>query len=484
MKDCDALSRMAYIEYDPKKDTHPMDHKDMDDIEEDDTLPLQRGKVLMLTFPQEKRDEFPGPNVATVKGGLNYPTPTPTIIQAQMEDDLVHDIRCVVEERMVDCKNQASKWIKKVKKLATIGFIEENVLFHMSGPLGRRIWVPESLIPLLLHEMHDALTAGHMGTTRTLQRASVNYYWKGMRRTIQDWVLSCPKCQVNNEDPHMRVRTDQREGPYPTRPFERLNMDIVGPFPESTAGYKHILTISDLGTRWVEVYPLKKLSAEYVAGIFLQQFCLKYGPPKSILTDQGGTFMAKVFAEVCRLTKTQQNVSSAYHAQTNGVTERTHKVFHNILKKTVDFHNSNWDEMIHFAAHAYRTTPHALTGHTPFYLVFGYECLEFVDIALQPNAGGATYPRTWVQQREQMIAKMQVNYSAAWKKIASLHEDQEGRQTAPLREFVEGTLVYIRNFTKGDKRYGGGKVRKWKRQFIGPYVIQLSPIFTTPLSTQ
>ena len=477
MKDCDALSRMAYIEYDPNTDTHPMDHTNTQNVDEEDML-SPRGKVMRISFSEEFRKLFPlvhGMSNQTQVGAVpvrEYPTPTPTIIQAQNEDDLLHDVRCVVEDRADDCRIKTRSWGKKIAKLARMGFIEENILFHMSGLLGRRLWVPEALIPIVMHEMHDATTAGHMGVTRTLQRASVNYYWRGMRRTIQEWVLACPQCQQNNENPHGQVREPQRVGPYPSRPFERLNMDIVGPLPESLRGHKYVLTVSDLGTRWCEVFPMKDMSAIEVATIFLHQFCLRYGPPKSILTDRGGAFIAEVFNEMCRLMRTQQSLSSAYHPQTNGVTERTHRVFHNILKKTVDFNHSDWDVMIHFAVHAYRTTPHALTGFSPYYLVFGFECTEFLDITMQPNYDpGYENPRTWVQQREHMIARMQTNYAKAWHKIKKMEEPDQDVVPIPLREFQVNNEVFIRNFTLGEKGQGGGRVRKWRQRFIGPYLV-------------
>ena len=475
MQDCDALSRMAYIEYDPKKDTHPMDRVNTQSIEEDDTVLPVRGKIMSISFSEELRKSFPlnlpakQPRV-DVLPVREYPTPTPTIIQAQTDDRLLHDIKCHLEERIEDCRKKSKSWQKKVAKLALMGFIEENILFHMSGLLGRRIWIPETLIAMVMHEMHDALTAGHLGVTRTLQRASVNYYWRGMRRTIQEWVLACPQCQHNNENPHGRVREPQKYGPYPSRPFERLNMDIVGPLTESMRGNKYVLTVSDLGTRWCEVFPLKDMSAIEVATIFLHQFCLRYGPPKSILTDRGGAFMANVFEEMCRMLRTTHSFSSAYHPQTNGVTERTHRVFHSILKKTVDFNHSDWDIMIHFAVHAYRTTPHALTGFSPFSLVFGFECTEFLDITMQPNYDpGYENPKKWVQHREQMIARMQSNYAQAWQKIAKMEEPKPDSVPIPLREFRENEKVFIRNFTIGDRGQGGGKVRKWRKRFIGPY---------------
>ena len=478
MKDCDALSRMAYIEYDPKKDTHPLDHLNIQSIEEDDTILPGKGKIMRITFPEELRRTFPMTRSIPQQARVGvipvaeYPTPTPTIIQSQTEDNLLHDIRCMVEDRVDDCRIKTKSWKKKITKLSVMGFIEENILFHMSGLLGRRIWVPENLVPLVMHEMHDALTAGHLGVTRTLQRASVNYYWRGMRRTIQEWVLACPQCQFNNENPHGRIREPQRVGPYPSRPFERLNMDIVGPWTESIRGYKYVLTISDMGTRWCEVFPLKNISAIEVATIFLHQFCLRYGPPKSILTDRGGAFMANVFQEMCILLRTQQGFSSAYHPQTNGVTERTHQVFHNILKKTVDFNHTDWDTMIHFAVHAYRTTPHALTGFSPFFMVFGFECTEFLDITMQPNYDpGYENPRGWVQQRERMIARMQSNYAKAWQKIAKMEEPDKEADPIPLREFRENDEVFIRNFAIGERGQGGGKVRKWRKRFIGPYKV-------------
>ena len=80
-------------------------------------------------------------------------------------------------------------------------------------------------------------------------------------------------------------------------PFERVAMDLIGPFDRSTQGYRFVLVLVDYATRYPEAVPLRNISAKSVAQALFQVIS-RVGIPKEILTDQGTSFMSRTLREL------------------------------------------------------------------------------------------------------------------------------------------------------------------------------------------
>lgn len=94
-----------------------------------------------------------------------------------------------------------------------------------------------------------------------------------------------------------------------------------------------------------------------------------YGLPRTLLSDNGPQFVAKLFQEVCRILGTRNNYASTYHPQTNGHVERMNKTIVSMLRHFVADNQGEWDIYAPLVAHAYNTQVHRSTGATPFELV-------------------------------------------------------------------------------------------------------------------
>lgn len=81
------------------------------------------------------------------------------------------------------------------------------------------------------------------------------------------------------------------------KPFEQMEMGIVGPLVKSTAGYQYILVLVDYTTCYLEAVPLRTISTEKMANE-LRTIFTQVGLPKEIITDQGSNLMPRVFWEV------------------------------------------------------------------------------------------------------------------------------------------------------------------------------------------
>ncbi|XP_011631100.1 uncharacterized protein K02A2.6-like [Pogonomyrmex barbatus] len=108
-------------------------------------------------------------------------------------------------------------------------------------------------------------------------------------------------------------------------PFERIQMDILGPLPVSSLGNKYLLIVVDCFTKWVEAFPLKNMRATTVAEIFVNQVVSRYGVPLELYIDQGRSFESQLFQELMRILGIRKTRTTALHPQSDGQVERQHQ---------------------------------------------------------------------------------------------------------------------------------------------------------------
>jgi len=84
-------------------------------------------------------------------------------------------------------------------------------------------------------------------------------------------------------------------------PFERVQMDIFGPFSTSYKGNKYLLVISDCFTKWIEAFPLKNFKASTIAEVFVNQVVSRFDVLLKLHRDQGRNFDSRIFKELSHL---------------------------------------------------------------------------------------------------------------------------------------------------------------------------------------
>ncbi|XP_037519968.1 uncharacterized protein LOC119396700 [Rhipicephalus sanguineus] len=122
-------------------------------------------------------------------------------------------------------------------------------------------------------------------------------------------------------------------------------MDLLGPFPTSTYGNKWIAVATDYLTRYAETTPLPSGSATEVAS-FLVNIVLRHDAPEVLITDRGTIFNADLTQQILRLSHTMHRRTTAYHPQTNGLTERLKKTLADMLAMYADVEHKTSDEIL------------------------------------------------------------------------------------------------------------------------------------------
>ncbi|GLC38245.1 hypothetical protein PLESTM_000703600 [Pleodorina starrii] len=241
-----------------------------------------------------------------------------------------------------------------------------------------RIAVPNdpALRRRLLHEFHDAAYSGHPGFHRTLTAISTRYWWPHMSRTVRTYVQSCPICQ------RTKPSTQPPPGllhplPTPSRPWTHVSMDLITDLPPSKGldgrTYTAIVTFVDMFTKQAHFVPTNKsATARDIALLSIANIYRLHGLPTTIVSDRDPRFTADIWRTFWEHLGTSLNLSSAYHPQTDGQTERTHRTIEQILRAYVQPLQDNWAAYLPVAEAAYNNTPHASTGTTPFFANYGF----------------------------------------------------------------------------------------------------------------
>ena len=264
-------------------------------------------------------------------------------------------------------------WLEKVKKLSKKlpkeGFEEQNGLLYKDG----KMFIPgyPDVKLTILKEKHDNILGGHYGYRKTLQKVQQSYYWPKMSKEIKDYVESCDFCQRNKTQRQKPYGLLQPIGP-PEERFTTYSIDFIGPLPATKDGYDGVVVIVEMLTKMVTIEKIKMTyGAPKIAEIIFKEIVAKYGMPKKIVSDRDPRFTSIFWKTLFELSGTELAMSTAYHPQTDGMTERVNQVVEQILRNYINYRQNDWDVYLPGVAYAINTAENQSTGFTPFEMIYG-----------------------------------------------------------------------------------------------------------------
>ncbi|GFU67643.1 retrovirus-related Pol polyprotein from transposon 412 [Trichonephila clavipes] len=216
---------------------------------------------------------------------------------------------------------------------------------------------------------------------KTYDRIRKRFYWPG----------NVPKCRsvchALSGVPKEKVRSSTTTWTFSSHPpaiapFHRIGIDLLGRFPKSVHGNKWIIVCTDYSTRYAITKALPTAEVDEIAKFLLEEIVLRHGAPRVIITDRGAVFRSRLVSSLVDLCNIDHRFTTAYHPQTNGLTERFNKTLADMLSMYVDVEQKNWDEILPFVTFAYNTAKQETTGFTPFYLLHGREAETTLDTML------------------------------------------------------------------------------------------------------
>ena len=217
----------------------------------------------------------------------------------------------------------------------------------------------------LLKEFHDTLWAGHRGIWATYYKIKERYWWKGLYKDVEDFVASCPTCQLQSK---VRYR-DELHPTYPLAMHFQWVIDLVA-MPMGLWGMKYLVLAREELSNFVEGRALRTKSTEGVCRFILEDIFSRYGSIGRMRADRGELDAAEA-REFFKRYGVKLRLTTAYNPEANGKSERGHPPIINALVKACKGKPKQWPRLLPFALWADRTTHSTVTGYMPSELMLG-----------------------------------------------------------------------------------------------------------------
>jgi len=148
-------------------------------------------------------------------------------------------------------------------------------------------------------------------------------------------------------------------------------MDFITDLPLSK-GSDTVLIVIDRLTKMAHFIPCtKNMHAKQFQETFIKEIFRLHGLPRDIITDRGLIFTSDLWKETTRKLGIERRLSTAFHPQTDGQTERTNSTLEQYLRAYVNYQPDDWKELLPIAEFAYNNGYQESTKHTPFFANYG-----------------------------------------------------------------------------------------------------------------
>jgi len=230
-----------------------------------------------------------------------------------------------------------------------------------------KVYVPkdEALRVEIIRLHHDTPMGGHGGQWKTAEMVTRNFWWPGVTRELKQYVEGCDIYQKNKnctEQPAGKLMLNS----IPNKTWTHISADFITKLPLAQ-GYDSILVVVDWFTKTVYFVPItEKTMVEGLARLFRDSVWCLHKLPESIILDRGPQFAAGLMRELNELLGIKTKLSTAFHPQTNGQTEKMNQELEQYLCMFIDHCQEQWPEWLGMAEFAYNNKVHIGTKVSPF----------------------------------------------------------------------------------------------------------------------
>lgn len=234
-----------------------------------------------------------------------------------------------------------------------------------------KIVVPEDLRVAVLELCHDHKMAGHFGVLKTTELVQRTFWWPLLANDCKNYVESCTTC-ARSKNSRTRAWGLLKPLPVPERPWKMISMDFIVELPQAE-GFSTIFVVVDRLTKMAHFLPMKGTpSAMETARVFIKEIVRLHGVPANIISDRGVQFTSRFWKALCDSLEIELALSSAYHPQINGQTERTNQTLEQYLRCFSSFSQDDWVSLLPIAEFSYNNSLHSAIKQTPFFANYGF----------------------------------------------------------------------------------------------------------------
>ena len=267
---------------------------------------------------------------------------------------------------------------ERAKELESKYIVRGRLVYLLGQDEGRMLLVVPNNADLkhqIIMEAHNTPYAGHKGQTATLAFLKKHFTWSKMDSDVRDFIKHCDVCQKNKRD-YAPEHGLLQPLPTPTQPWEVLGIDFVTGLPKTKAGHDAILVVIDHLTKMAHAIPCQKsITASEVADLFIKNIFRLHGMPQTIISDRGSQFISHFWQTLFKHLGTRVSLTTAYHPQSNGLTERVNGTLLETLRIFAAQEPLKWDQYLALVEFSYNNAKQTATQETPFYLNYGTDPL-------------------------------------------------------------------------------------------------------------
>ncbi len=322
----------------------------------------------------------------------------------------------------------------------------------------------KKLLTKILTQAHEIV--GHYGDQRTCEYVRRWYWWPQMSKMTYTFCKTCEPCQKSkpsNQKPAGKLH----QLPIPTKPWDSVGMDFVGPFPEVN-GFNYLWVVICRLTSMVHLIPTTtQVTATELSWKYLREVVRLHGLPGSIVSDRDTKFTSRWWQELHRILGAKLLMSTSYHPQTDGQSERAIRNVTQILRSVVKPDQKDWITKVDMVEFAINSSVSDTTGYAPFELNGGYmpsmikEIRNDETFAQGVKAFALTALHNIADAHDAIIEA----------RVFQAENANKRRRNDPM--ITKGSLVYL---STANLNLPKSRVRKLCPKFIGPYkVVEARP---------
>ncbi|KAD7477238.1 hypothetical protein E3N88_00374 [Mikania micrantha] len=379
----------------------------------------------------------------------------------------VKSLQILVKPNLLEQVKKAQEKVLKNPKDEEVKGIEKTLIRDDNGiwKYNNRLWIPtcDGLRETIMDEAHKSRYSVHPGNDKMYQDLKNEYWWRGMKKHIAQYVEKCLTCSRVKAE-HQKPSGYLQQPAIPEWKWEQITMDFVTKLPRTSSGNDAIWVIVDRLTKSAHFLAIKEsYSMERLAKLYVDEIVTRHGVPISIISDRDSRFTSRFWQTFQKALGTRLDLSTAYHPQTDGQSERTIQTLEDMLRACILDFGGSWDNHLPLVEFSYNNIYHSSIKAAPFEALYGRKCRSPVCWA-EVGDSQQTGPEI-VQETTDKVFKIKERLKAARDRQKSYAD----KRRKPL-EFEVGDKVLLKvSPWKGMVRFG--RRGKLSPRYVGPFEV-------------